>query len=340
MTHPEPPGTRPLRRATLWDMRSRARSARVGLVVACAVALAACGNDDASTDGSTPDVSAAVTAEPVATLPGDDDADDDADDTDTDDADEAALPTAHDAWVRMPAAGQTRAAGYVTFVNDGSSDVTLLGVSSTFATTELHETIADDDGVMRMQHRPEGFVVPAGGDFVMAPGGAHVMLLDIDPLDMAMLDDVELTFDFGDAGELTVAAGIRRDTAAPGGGHDDEADGAGHGDDGHDPAGHDVDAEADPVELDVPALHALDDELHAGVFEPARQRALVADSLAAIDAMDAADLDADVDIDRLRSALGELDAALADGDVPAAAALAFEVHDLTHALLPGDHHGH
>jgi periplasmic copper chaperone A len=300
------------------------------ILAAAVLMLAGCGDDDAADTGETADVA------------------------DTDDTAAAEMPAAHDAWVRMPAMGQTVAGGYVTFVNSADVDVQLTSVSSPLADAELHETVSDDDGVMRMQHRPEGFVVPANGEFAMAPGGAHVMLLGIDPLDMATLDEVELVFDFGDAGSLTVMAEIRRDTSMPTPGHGD-GDGTGMHDspdmhDMHDsPDMHDMYDMHDSDDmhgaardgLDPHALHALDDELHMGVYEPERQRALVAASIVALDELMVTGEEPDgVDGERLRSALGELDAALESGDLDTAKSLAFEVHDLTHALVPGAHHDH
>lgn len=310
----------------------RAPRWKASVVVAAALVFAAgCGADDDDA------ADAPATTPPPATEPvGGTEAD-------------AELPVAHDAWVRMPASGQTVAAGYVTFVNGGDTDLQLAAVRSDLADAELHETVADDAGVMRMQERTEGFVVPANGELVLAPGGAHVMLLGVDPLDLAVLDEVELVFEFVDVGELTVTAELRRDTAMSGNGDDDETDHDANHDTNHDTdhdAGHGTDEMdhgdmtdvTEMTELDADALHALDDELHAGVLEPERQRTLVAESIAALDAMaDAGEVPDGVDAVRLRAALGELDAALESGDLEAATTLAFEVHDLTHALVPHQH---
>jgi periplasmic copper chaperone A len=321
-------------RRGLLVRREFVRRRTLAVAVAATLVIAAgCGSDDdssaptaetATTETATTETATdgTATAETAATAPADD----------GDDAG-AELPVAHDAWVRMPAMGQTVAAGYVTFVNGGDTDLAFTSVRTSLAEAELHETIADDEGVMRMQERPDGFVVPANGEFVMAPGGAHVMLLGVDPLDMATLDDVELVFDFGTAGELTVVAEIRRDTSM----HDDEMhDGDEHGE-MHDEM-HSTMPDGEAAALDPHALHALDDELHMGVYEPERQRELVASSLAALDRLD--EVPDGVDVERLRDALIELDAALEAGDLDAAKALAFEVHDLTHALVPHDPHDH
>lgn len=299
-------------------------------VVALAVA-AGCGGDDGVSPAETP-----VTTEPTP----DDDAGEEpagaepdvgVDDDPGDEAPGPVMLEVRDAWVRMPAMGQTVAAAYLTFVNPGDVDVRVTSVSSSLATAELHETVTDDEGVMRMEHRRDGFVVPAADELVLEPGGLHVMLIHIDRLDLQMRDETELTFTLESAdepaatGEIVVDAEIRRD-AGPSHGH-----GSGHG--------HSEDAGGvrhhDPVlGLDADALHALDDELHGGTFEPERQRGIVADALAAIEHTD---VPAGFDVDELVAALVALDAALAAGDVDASADLAFRVHGLGHAVVP---HGH
>lgn len=131
---------------------------------------------------------------------------DDADDAD--DAADGAELTMTDAWSREPAEGQTRTAVYGVLSNPGDEDVTVVSASSPASDqVELHETLADDDGVMRMQEREEGFVIPAGGEFVFEPGGPHIMMLDIDPATYPDPVEVELTFDGADP--LTFDAEIR-----------------------------------------------------------------------------------------------------------------------------------
>ena len=112
------------------------------------------------------------------------------------------------AWVREPAEGQTRSAAYATITNDGDADVTLVSASVPFdATVEIHETIMGDDGTMQMQEVPEGFVIPAGGSFSLEPGGPHIMLIDIDPVDI--VGTIEVTMVFDDGTEVTVGAPVK-----------------------------------------------------------------------------------------------------------------------------------
>jgi copper(I)-binding protein len=82
-----------------------------------------------------------------------------------------------DAWVRAPAPGQKVAAAYMELESRGNSMV-LVGVASPIAgRAELHSTTVEG-GVMRM--RPAGNIeLPAGKAVKLAPGGLHVMLMDL-----------------------------------------------------------------------------------------------------------------------------------------------------------------
>ena len=155
---------------------------------ALVLSLAACGSDDDSSSDTGADV--AETTE----MPGG----------------EATVGdiTVTDVWMREPAEGQTRTAAYGTITNNGDADVTLVSASVPFdATVEIHETIMGDDGSMQMQEVPDGFVVPAGGSFTLEPGGPHIMLIDIEPADIAGTIDVTMVFD--DGTEVTVGASVR-----------------------------------------------------------------------------------------------------------------------------------
>jgi len=116
--------------------------------------------------------------------------------------------TVTDAWVRQPADGQTASAAYGTITNNGDTDIALVGGSVPFdATFEIHETLMDDEGVMQMKQRLDGFVIAAGATFELEPGGPHVMMLDIDPADF--VDSVDVTLIFDDGTEIVVTAPVR-----------------------------------------------------------------------------------------------------------------------------------
>jgi len=111
-----------------------------------------------------------------------------------------------DAWIRPVAAGQTTAA-YLTVAGGTADDRLLGGAFDGAAATELHETLLEDD-MVRMVPRPEGLVVPAGGVLVLAPRGAHLMLVDL-ARDLVEGEAVPLVLAFEAAGAMTVTAEVR-----------------------------------------------------------------------------------------------------------------------------------
>jgi copper(I)-binding protein len=84
--------------------------------------------------------------------------------------------TVKEAWVRAPAPGQQVAGAYMELLS--RSTTTLLSVASPAAgRVELHNTTMED-GVMKM--RPVGQIeLPGGRPVKLAPGGAHIMLMDL-----------------------------------------------------------------------------------------------------------------------------------------------------------------
>jgi copper(I)-binding protein len=84
--------------------------------------------------------------------------------------------TVKDAWVRAPAPGQKVAGAYMELVSRTS--LALTGVASAAAAkAELHST-SMEGGVMRM--RPVARIeLPAGKAVKLAPGGLHIMLVDL-----------------------------------------------------------------------------------------------------------------------------------------------------------------
>jgi copper(I)-binding protein len=68
---------------------------------------------------------------------------------------------------------------YFELHNSGPAD-RLLRVETPFAqAVESHETL-EEDGVMRMRPRPEGFEIPAGGVLKLESSGKHLMLVNPD----------------------------------------------------------------------------------------------------------------------------------------------------------------
>lgn len=108
------------------------------------------------------------------------------------------------AWMRPAADGATTAA-YLTIVNAGSEDDTLIGARSGLARAiELHETRQEGD-VVRMRRVAGGVPVPAGATLRLAPGGYHLMLIGLNRK-LAAGDRAPLTLIFSRAGETEVDA--------------------------------------------------------------------------------------------------------------------------------------
>lgn len=126
--------------------------------------------------------------------------------------------TVTDSWIRQPAEGQTTSAAYATITNNGDVDLALTEAAvNVDATVELHETIMDADGKMEMKARPDGFVIPAGGMFELEPGGAHVMMMDVDPA--TITGSILLTLTFDDGTVVEIPAAVRATPAGDMDGH-------------------------------------------------------------------------------------------------------------------------
>jgi periplasmic copper chaperone A len=120
---------------------------------------------------------------------------------------------------RVGAPTGPNAALYFTASNDDSEPDVLIGVSTEVAgSAELHETTRGDDGTMGM--RPvTGLDLPSGETLTLEPGGLHVMLIDVEPLEEG--DRISVTLHWQSAGEMGVEAEVvsPADTMA---GHDDD----------------------------------------------------------------------------------------------------------------------
>lgn len=89
--------------------------------------------------------------------------------------------------------------GYITITNTGSEDDTLIGASSPVAgEVQLHE-MKMDGNVMKMSHLPDGITIPGGETVTLAPGGLHLMFMDLkQPLIEGEM--VAITLSFAKAG--------------------------------------------------------------------------------------------------------------------------------------------
>jgi len=160
-------------------VQSRARAARRALVpaigLALAFALTGCSGD------------AAPAAESAATTPA---------------AAQADALTITDPWVKAADSGMTAAFG--TLVNDSGADVRIVSASTSVSSSmELHEMATNDAGEMIMRPKEGGIVVPADGTHELAPGGDHLMFVNIttpvqpgDEVTVTLTAEDGSTFDF------------------------------------------------------------------------------------------------------------------------------------------------
>ncbi|MDE0388985.1 MAG: copper chaperone PCu(A)C [Rhodospirillales bacterium] len=127
-------------------------------------------------------------------------------------------------WSR-PAAQGHNGVIYLGIKNQGAADDRLVAVSTPLATrVELHRSTMEE-GVHRME-KVESIVVPAGGTVELAPGGFHVMLVDLKFMLMAE-ETIPVTFTFERSGTITTGVAVE----VRGGGNDDHG---GHDDHDHD----------------------------------------------------------------------------------------------------------
>ena len=88
-----------------------------------------------------------------------------------------AAPQVQAAWSR-PAAKGTIAGGFMTLANPGRKADTLVSVRSPLARdVQIHQSMMH--GSMAMMHPVTQVAIPAGGAVSFAPGGYHLMFLEV-----------------------------------------------------------------------------------------------------------------------------------------------------------------
>ncbi len=113
-------------------------------------------------------------------------------------------------WGRPSPAVADAGAFYLVIKNTGSAADQLIGAkSSACGMAELHETVAGDGGMMKMQPiAGQRIEIPAGGSVELKPGGMHVMCM-MKKADFKAGDKYSITLTFAQSGEKTVEAEIR-----------------------------------------------------------------------------------------------------------------------------------
>lgn len=112
-----------------------------------------------------------------------------------------------DGWVRAMPPGAKNSAGYLAIRNAGAADELLGARIDGVRVTELHEMVDAGAGTKSMQHR-QAITVPANGTVMLAPGGLHLMLIDLQrPLQAG--ERLGGTLRFRKAGEVKVEMEVR-----------------------------------------------------------------------------------------------------------------------------------
>ncbi|MBX7450222.1 copper chaperone PCu(A)C [Mycolicibacterium sp. 3033] len=119
----------------------------------------------------------------------------------------ASFVTVSDQWASASDDGM--AAVFGVFTDTGDRDVHIVAADSpAAAAVELHEVVHDAAGPAMMQPKSGGFTVPAGGRHELAPGGDHLMLMQLrQPLQPGT--DVGVTVRFADGSSLPITAQVR-----------------------------------------------------------------------------------------------------------------------------------
>ncbi|AAV94280.1 copper chaperone PCu(A)C [Ruegeria pomeroyi] len=124
-----------------------------------------------------------------------------------------------DAYARSSGANAKAGAAFMMIQNTGAEDDRLIDARSEVAArVELHTHKINEQGVAKMMHVPEGFVIPAGGMHPLARGGDHVMFMGI-KVPFAQGATVPVTLVFEKAGEIEVEIPVDLERQDGGHGH-------------------------------------------------------------------------------------------------------------------------
>lgn len=125
--------------------------------------------------------------------------------------------TVERAWARVSPMVERAGAAYMVIRSQATTDDALIGVTSpAAAVVELHRTEADASGMMTMRPVPE-ILVPAAGSVELAPGGYHLMLIDlVEPLVDGATVELVLTFRSGVVVTVQAVVATGMPMASPG----------------------------------------------------------------------------------------------------------------------------
>ncbi len=112
------------------------------------------------------------------------------------------------AWSRATPGGATIAGGYLTIENKGRVADRLIGGSADVSEKVQVHQMAMSGGVMTMRQLDKGLTIEPGKTVKLAPGGYHLMMLDIkSPLRQG--DKVPVTLEFEKAGKVKLLLDVQ-----------------------------------------------------------------------------------------------------------------------------------
>ena len=122
---------------------------------------------------------------------------------------------AADPWVRTTDGAQRpdMTAVFVNLTNPSDEDRQLIKADcgDVAARTELH-TMTMHEGKMVMVEAPDGFTVPAGKHWHLAPGGPHIMLMDLTRELPAGSEELNCTIEFDDGQSIDLVVPVKQFT--------------------------------------------------------------------------------------------------------------------------------
>ncbi|WP_237200443.1 copper chaperone PCu(A)C [Rothia nasimurium] len=209
---------------------SSKKTLTIGVYAALAtLTLAACGggaNQASHTASASASASSSATASAPASAPA----------STTASATSQVALAVHDAWVKAASSNMTGA--FATITNESDQPITIEGASATSAgMVELHTTEIDAaTGTSTMKKVEGGFTLEPGATLELAPGGDHIMLMDM-KCSLVAGSTAVITLDTS-AGELSFEAVVRdyegaKEEYAPGDHSGHETMGTTESSDGH-----------------------------------------------------------------------------------------------------------
>ena len=111
------------------------------------------------------------------------------------------------AWSRATPGGAKVGGGYLTIENKGATPDRLIGGSADVASkVQVHE-MSMNNGVMTMRPVDGGLVIEPGKTVKLAPGGLHLMLLDLKGA-LKQGEKLPVTLEFEKAGKVSVVLDV------------------------------------------------------------------------------------------------------------------------------------